>query len=231
MTSPHFHPLPKSPNFAMLAAMWGKTRFRGAEPARTRAGSAWVAHQSLTDWASALQRYKKNGGEPNTSADLTRLLLRTAEDTSGLPTMTSGLPHGLEAAPLTITHWVLDGQNRLMDVERVIFASQGSGKTHSYVSRLLSSLNQLADRAPGSDPSKTELEIQRAANGADDLSNFLGTLAQRLISGTLRQVVVPIAVPPHASSPCGVLRLAASIVPGAPGHAPFSGSIDLALAA
>lgn len=200
----------------------------GIEAKDHRAGAVWRARSILENWASDLEDLRDRTS--GVAEDLTRLLLRTAEEAPGVPCVTSGLLHGLGTAPSLAPSWVLDGQHRISAANDIIHSSMGAGKTEAFAAFAVDLLQRLG-RARRAGPPSTAADLVHVVDGAEVLAEFLLELAQGFLSGVVRHVRYLVAVPPHQSSPCGVLRLAAPIIPGAPGQGPTVVPIDLALAA
>lgn len=196
-----------NPGFQLPAIVFSGTKVSGSQ-----AGGVWRARSLVQGWADDLKRLR-----------VTRQLLRTAEKVTGLPCATSGVLHGIEAAAPSTQGWVLDGQHRLAAATQLIRAQSGSGKTEAALA-LMHRLGRMQRMGKLSASS-------HVANDADVLVEFLRGLTQSLLSGSVPHIRHLVAVLPHESSPCGVLRLAVPIIPGAPGQGPADVPFDLALAA
>ncbi|MER6018816.1 hypothetical protein [Streptomyces anulatus] len=173
-------------------------------------------------------------------SDLARVLLRTAEEASGFPCSASGLLHEqgplrraadapvvIDVSAVTVT---AEYQERVSDLTSVVRQAAGSGKTAATTFMLIDELVLLVGRASRrSRP--TIAELGSIADAAQALSAQLVLLTQRLLTGWVWVAGEVVTVPPTASSPCGLLRLAAPRVPRAPGSIQVPGPTDFALAA
>ncbi|MFJ6635778.1 hypothetical protein ACIQMR_30925 [Streptomyces sp. NPDC091376] len=167
------------------------------------------------------------GGE-----DLTRLLLRTAEETAGLPCVSSGLLHRLEPTPPPVGPMsVIDGQHRLSALRTIVHHTMGSGKSATIVFEAMGQLSRRLDEIGRDGRAPTAADFAHLADAADALSALLLSIVQRRHDGYVRRFAYLVAVPLTESSPCGVLRLAAPRVPRAPGAGLVPGLSNFALAA
>ncbi|MFB6525406.1 hypothetical protein [Streptomyces sp. NPDC056399] len=164
--------------------------------------------------------------------ELTRRLLRTAEEAAGFPCVASGLLHRLESAPgSTIPLRVADGQNRLSALKGIVWHAAGSGKSATLVFEAMGQLSRRLDEFSGGGRAPTSAELARLADAAGALATLLLDVVQHRLDGSARRFVHLLAVPLTESSPCGLLRLAAPRVPRAPGAVLKPGSSNFALAA
>ncbi|MEU3961156.1 hypothetical protein AB0F42_15200 [Streptomyces buecherae] len=150
--------------------------------------------------------------------DVTGILLRTAEEASGIPCSASGLLHELYPAPAALPSSIVDGQQRLSTVVSALHRAAGLwGKVSTTVLRWVDRLHQRVGclSRDGHDP--TTAELAHIADAAYALSVLFLDLAQRLLTGCVKPSGHLVAVPPNESSPCGVLRLSVRRVPRAPG--------------
>lgn len=171
---------------------------------------------------------------------IARVLLRTAEEDSGFPCSASGLLHEqvllrqaahasvvVDFSPVTVT---AEYQERFSDLTSVVRRTAGSGKTAATMLMLIDELVLRVGRAHRrSRP--TVAELGSIADAAQALSAQLVLLTQCLLTGSVWAAGEVVAVPPTASSPCGLLRLAAPRVPRAPGPIQVPSPTDFALAA
>ncbi|MDT0459149.1 hypothetical protein RM550_26110 [Streptomyces sp. DSM 41527] len=198
---------------------------------QSRLGILAAAIARLRDLARSVQiSGDTRGTAPPRDEELTRFLLCTAEqeDASGIPCSVSGLVWGLAPTPLPFV--MTDGQHRYGILVAPFRPATGSGKTQTYLDlleRLSARIGRLCQR--GHVP--TAADFRGVADAAHELSALLLGLVQRLLDGCAKFVGRLVAVPPSASSPCGVLRLAASLVPRAPGAGPIPAPTEFALAA
>ncbi|MFF5106089.1 hypothetical protein [Streptomyces sp. NPDC000134] len=160
-----------------------------------------------------------------------RYLLRTAEEASGFPCSVSSLLHEQDPAQAANVPVVIDGQHRFTGLMSVIRHTAGSGKTATMVLTLADLLTQRVGRVNRHGHRPTAAELGGIADAAQALSALLLLLAQRLLTGCFEFLEEVVAVPPTASSPCGLLRLAAPRVPRAPGSIQLPGPTEFALAA
>ncbi len=173
-------------------------------------------------------------------SDLAHVLLRTAEEASGFPCSASSLMNGqvplrrafgapvvIDFSPVTVT---AEYQERLSDLTSEVRQAAGSGRTAATTIMLIDELVFRVGRAHRrSRP--TVAELWTIVDAAQALSAQLALLTQRLLTGWVWVAGEVTAVPPTASSPCGLLRLAAPRVPRAPGPIQIPGPTDFALAA
>ncbi|MFH9646237.1 hypothetical protein ACH4MU_15565 [Streptomyces albidoflavus] len=172
--------------------------------------------------------------EPGTSSirsegrDIARDLLRTAEEALGFPCSTSGLLRRQEPTSATGVPVVadgqhqggavlLDGQHRITHLKSVVRLTTGTGKTAAMALTLVDQLSQRIGRVNRDGRRPTPADLGGIADAAQALSALLLLLAQRLLTGCFEFRGEAVSVPPTASSPCGLLRLAAPRVPRAPG--------------
>ncbi|MFE3473867.1 hypothetical protein ACFXOI_19850 [Streptomyces bacillaris] len=173
------------------------------------------------------------------SSDLAHALLRTAEEASGFPCGVSGLMHGqgplrrafgapvvVNFSPVTLP---VAYQERISDLTSEVRLAAGSGKTAATTFMLIDELVLRVGRAHRRRP--TVAELGNIVDAAQALSAQLELLTQRLLTGWVWVAGEVFAVPPTASSPCGLLRLAAPRVPRAPGPIQVPGPTEFALAA
>ncbi|MZD56756.1 hypothetical protein [Streptomyces sp. SID5606] len=163
--------------------------------------------------------------------EIGRYLLRTAEEASGSPCSVSSLLHEQAPTPAACVPVMIDGQHRLTEVMSVIRHAAGSGKTATMVLTLADLLSQRVGRVNRHGHRPTAAELGGIADAAQALSTLLLLLAQRLLTGCFEFCEEVVAVPRTASSPCGLLRLAAPRVPRAPGSIQIPGPTEFALAA
>lgn len=231
---------------AASSLVWGKSS--SAELVGV-AHSTLAAYQLLRDIGKLSERLQKLCAL-SPEAALTRNLLHSAETDSGLPSITSPLAHG--PVPAGYCHrsyigtwlpWVGGGHHgpvngggaRLFPVA----APTGGGKSLTTAFVIYEALAQRTRRLGlmNLDPTAPEIteptasELAHVVRDAERLAAFLLTLLQRLLTGVVQRFEYLVAVPPTASSPCGVLRLAVPIVPGAPGLGLFIGLTKFVLAA
>ncbi|QKW51488.1 hypothetical protein [Streptomyces buecherae] len=157
-----------------------------------------------------------SSSNPSTREDVTRLLLRTAEEASVIPCGTSGLLHGLDPTPVAHPLVIIDELHLYSPLPSVLHRATGSGKTATVVFDWVDRLNQRVGclSRDGHDPTA---ELAHIADAAYALSVLLMDLAQHLLTGYVRPSGHLVAVPPNESSPCGILRLSVRRVPRAPG--------------
>ncbi|GAA3162455.1 hypothetical protein GCM10017688_05930 [Streptomyces ramulosus] len=188
-------------------------------------GAAWTAWNHLSAWT--VRTSARRALSTVADQDLTGTLLRTAEDVTGTRGITSGLAYGLEAVPrpfpLPADRMLIDGQHRVSAVLEVL---TGMGKTEAFLRTAL----QLHDRMSQVGPYSTA-DLDALVQDAEKLAESLRQFAQTSVSYSAWHIKFLVGVLPHASSPCGVLRLATPIVPGAPGQGLVTVPADLALAA
>ncbi|MGW0857073.1 hypothetical protein [Streptomyces sp. NPDC002690] len=196
-----------------------------------RVGALNLASARLSDWGQFWAFQAKNSSNSPKSEDVARLLLRTAEETLGLPSSTSGLLHGLADAPPPAQQYVADGQHRLAGLESIVWHSAGAGKTATFIIDLIDQFSHRLDDLSRGGHVPNWAELRHLADAASALSGLLLVLAQRLLMGGGKFFDHLAAVPPNESSPCGVLRLAVPRVPRAPGAGPVPGPTEFTLAA
>ncbi|MFF7166921.1 hypothetical protein ACFZBP_37005 [Streptomyces sp. NPDC008086] len=190
----------------------------------SRAGAAWRAQNVLETWSSKLKGLRDHASD--FAKELTLLLLRTVEEASGVPSITSGLIQGLEPTPPPVQLWH-NHEHHIGAVNEIVYAAMGSGKTFTALTTLL----QRAGRVNRAERIQTASFLTRLVNDAEVLGEFLRALTQGFLCGGVQHLQYLVAVPPHESSPCGVLRLAAPIIPGAPGVRSWPQQITMTLAA
>ncbi|MFE2423474.1 hypothetical protein [Streptomyces hokutonensis] len=197
----------QGPDLALVD--FGTARFL-VEAKAPRAGATWRAQIALGTLSSQLQGLHDHASDPDT--ELTRRFLRTAEEALGIPSIASGIIQGLEPTPPPVQLWH-DYEDRIEVVNGIVYSALGSGKTFAALTTLLhrSGWMNRAERV------QTTSLLPHLVNNTEVLREFLQALTQGLLCGGAKLVGCLIAVPPHESSPCGVLRLATPIVPGAPG--------------
>lgn len=179
-------------------------------------GKLWIVEAKHTQRSTLLH------GE-----ELTRSLLRTAEEIVGFPCVSAGLLHGLATS-----HDVINGQHRIAVLrDLVVHLSPGLGKSASLACALMERLRQGFDDANRDGRATTRTEIARLTDAAIRLSGLLRSIVQRRLDSHAEHFAEPIAAPLTESSPCGVLRLAARRVPRAPGGGLIPGPSKFALAA
>ncbi|MCZ0978684.1 hypothetical protein O1L60_03990 [Streptomyces diastatochromogenes] len=150
--------------------------------------------------------------------ELTRRLLRTAEEATGFPCATSWALHALEPVPLAVDPLLLlDGQQRLAALEHITWHTAGSGKSATIAFEAMEHLSRRLDEISGAGRTPTSTELARLAEAAGALSRLLLDIVQRRLDGSAKHVVHLLTVQLTESSPCGLLRLAAPRVPRAPG--------------
>ncbi|MFI9752317.1 hypothetical protein [Streptomyces collinus] len=189
-----------------------------------RAGTAWRAQNVLETLSSELNGLHDHASD--LAKELTLLLLRTAEESLGFPSITSGLIQGLEptSPPVQLWHGY---ENRIEVLSGLVYSALGGGKTVAALTTLL----QRAGRMNRAERGQTASLLPRLINNTETLRKFLQALTQGFLSGGVQHIACLIAAPPHESSPCGVLRLAAPIVPGAPGVRSWRHQSTMTLAA
>ncbi|MFG3295924.1 hypothetical protein ACGF3G_44990 [Streptomyces sp. NPDC048179] len=188
------------------------------------AGAAWRAQNSLDAWYSQLTDLRDHALDP--TDELTLLLLRTAEEHSGVPRITSGLIVGLERERGTdaLQLWNLH-ERRIEAAREILYSASGSGKTMAMLIQLMGRAKRGRIQpvpSPGvsgrcSVPTVTVSLLTGLVDDVEVLREFLRVLTRGLMGCGIQPVRPLVALPPRESSPCGVLRLAAPIVPGAPG--------------
>lgn len=135
---------------------------------------------------------------------LTEDLLAGAERDTGLPSVTSGIIYGLDPRPCPTSLWLDDWSLSFGRVgQQVILDLWGSWQSVVHLSpverhQVMETLGRAESMVRG-----IKAASQRALN--QHVSSRYGFLA---------------CVPPHDTSPCGVLGLASPIVPGAPSRRP-----------
>ncbi|AXE88622.1 hypothetical protein [Streptomyces sp. Go-475] len=198
---------------------------------QSRLGLLHTASAHLHDLGKFWLVEPKTYSRRSPGEDVARILLRTAEEISGIPCSASGLLLGLNPTPAPVPLVVTDGIHRLVELKSALHMAAGSGKTANFVINLVDRLTQRMGRLSrfGHDP--TTAELGHIANAAYALSALLLDLVQRLLAGYVRFFGRLVAVPPNESSPCGLLRLAAPRVPRAPGVGQVPGPTEFALAA
>jgi hypothetical protein len=166
------------------------------------------------------------------SEELTRLLLRTAEETAGLPCVSSGLLHSLEPTPPPVgPMYVIDGQHRLSALRTTVHHTMGSGKSATIVFEAMGQLSRRLGEIGRDGRAPTAADFAHLADAAEALSALLLSILQRRHDGYVKRFAYLVAVALTESSPCGVLRLAAPRVPRAPGAGQVPGPSNFALAA
>ncbi|MDQ0772894.1 hypothetical protein QF026_001360 [Streptomyces aurantiacus] len=194
------------------------------EAKASRAGATWRAQNVLETLSSELKGLRDHAS--GLAKELTLLLLRSAEEASSAPSITSGLIQGLEPTPPPVQLWHRY-ENRIEVVNGLVYSAMGGGKTFAALTVLL----QRAGRVSRAEQGQTGSFLARLVNNTEVLREFLQALTQGLLCGGAQHIECLIAVPPHESSPCGVLRLAAPIVPGAPGVRSWPHQSTMTLAA
>ncbi|MFJ8953494.1 hypothetical protein ACIRO1_25605 [Streptomyces sp. NPDC102381] len=200
---------------------------------QNRLGLLYSIGARLHDMAKVpwLINQPKDHSSPPQGLDIVRVLLRTSEETSGIPCSVSGLPHGLEPTPATALLVIIDESHQLSGLKSVIHLAVGSGKTAITARLLVEQLTQRMGRLNRRDQRPSAAELGQIADAAYALSKLLLLLAQRLLTEGVKFVGYLAAVPPTESAPCGLLRLAAPRLPRAPGVRQVPGPIEFALAA
>ncbi|MFJ3780092.1 hypothetical protein ACIPX0_51405 [Streptomyces sp. NPDC090075] len=199
---------------------------------RSRVGllhSAAVRLRELVDVPWRVVGPMANSGLPE-GLDITHVLLRTAEEASGLPCSASGLLHRPKPTLPDSGSAMAGGHHRLSELKSVIHHATGSGKTATTALTLVDLLTQRMGRVNRHGHRPTAAEAGGIAEAARALSDLLLVLMQRLLTGCVGFFREVVAVPPTASSPCGLLRLAAPRVPRAPGSPHIPGPSGFALA-
>ncbi|MET8980972.1 hypothetical protein ABZX85_35755 [Streptomyces sp. NPDC004539] len=189
----------------------------------SRIRDAWRARNVLESWSSKLKGL--NDRASDLPEELTLLLLRTVEEASGFPSITSGLIHGIELTTPPVQLW-RSYEEHVEAVYGLVNAAMGGSKT---LGRLITQF-QLAGQAIWAERIKATSFLGRLVNDVETARKFLQDLAQGLCDG-VQHIEYLVAVPPHESSPCGVLRLASPIVPGAPGTQSWPHQTSMTLAA
>lgn len=164
--------------------------------------------------------------------ELTRRLLRTAEESAGFPCATSWALHALEPVPLAAEPLLLlDGQQRLAALEHITWHTASSGKSATIAFEAMEYLSRRLDEISGAGRTPTSTELARLADAAGALSMLLLDIVQHRLDCSAKHVAYLFTVPLTESSPCGLLRLAAPRVPRAPGAGWKSDPSKFALAA
>jgi hypothetical protein len=198
---------------------------------QSRLGLLHTASAHLHDLGKFWLIEPKTYSRRSPDEDVVRILLHTAEEVSGIPCSASGLLLGLDPTPAPVPLVMTDGIHRLVELKSVLHTTAGSGKTASVVIDLVDTLTQRMGRLNRAGHDVTTAELGHIADTAYALSALLLDLVQRLLTGYVRFFGRLVAVPPNGSSPCGVLRLAAPLVPRAPGAGQVPGPTEIALAA
>lgn len=216
---------------ALHELVWGFDGMKGIGLSeRTSHGLAWEVAEALHLWGKTTRSRRQPVPDP-TGNELAPVLLRTAEEFSGFPCLMSWLAHGLGPAPASAQATLFSGATRLSTVRKIVQYYAGSGKTEAYIGRVLGRLERQIDGLLVRGLPPTTADLDHLSREAEQLALFLLVVMQRQLDGRASSVEYLVAVPPHASSPCGVLRLAVPLVPNAPGRGPFSGPTDFVLAA
>ncbi|RZU37620.1 hypothetical protein EV284_2798 [Streptomyces sp. BK022] len=188
------------------------------EAKSTQAGTAWRVRRILKCWSSGL---RTDWDDAANGKELTPLLLRTAEETSVIPSVTSGLIWGLDPTPVPVDIWQSLGR-AVTSAEKLVVAVSSYGAAVDVVRRV----GRIA-RAGRPAPAAFSVDI---IDEVEEVQEVLRNLAQGLLLGGVQKAELVFALPPHAASPCGLLRLAAPIVPGAPGAGAWPDQSTMTLA-
>lgn len=187
--------------------------------------AAWRQHSSLAAWiADRRERLDRVRGWAD--AEVAPLLLRTAEEATGLASCTSGIPHGLGKAPLSGGELAREA----LDLLRA-FLPNPESEPAPWVERAV--LETLASKYGIFDPTKRDQPVEDLAHFVDEVENVAAALRavmQNILLGGVQQITHLACVPRNESSPCGVARLASPIVPGAPGLGLTTVPFDFVLA-
>ncbi|MGA4842113.1 hypothetical protein [Streptomyces sp. G45] len=142
-------------------------------------------------------------GEFQVDRPLSEILLAQAERDTGLPSITSGIAYGL-------------GQHTCSELACLLREAQRRFGDLPYTSKTLASLAFLEVEAPRTATERAQI-MEALAEAKASVRRAWAASHSFLNPDVDRQYKFLGHVPPHDTSPCGVLRLAASIVPGAPG--------------
>lgn len=225
--------LPNDPVAEQYSSLLVATNMLSVGVDRSRVGllhSAAVRLRELVDLPWLIVGPMANSSLPE-GLDIARVLLRTAEEASGFPCSASGLLHRPEPTLAASASAMAGGHHRLSELKSVIHHAAGSGKTATIALTLVDLLTQRIGRVNRHGHRPTAAEVGGIADVARALSGLLLVLTQRLLTGCVGSLGEVVAVPPTASSPCGLLRLAAPRVPRAPGSPQVPGPTGFALAA
>ncbi|MCI3929209.1 hypothetical protein [Streptomyces sp. AN091965] len=162
--------------------------------------------------------------EAQVDRPLPEILLAQVEHDSDLPSITSGLAYGLRQHTCSkIACALREADRRFGDSYHV------AGKTFAS----FAALGQLITvfEAKASHATADRVRVMEALAEAKATVRRAKAASQELLNLDVdRQYEFLSHVPPHGTSPCGVLRLAAPIVPGAPGvhRSPTQESVTIA---
>jgi len=187
--------------------------------------AAWTAHDLGKRWSVEAKSPPRS--TPSQDEEFTRSLLRTAEETTEFPCVSSGLLNGLGPTPVVIT-----GEAQLSALRHgVAHAVMGGGKTWAALDQLMGQLDEDFHRVQRDGRRPTRAECERLTDTALTLSALLLAIVQRRLNDFVKHFVELVVVPLSGSSPCGLLRLAARRVPRAPGVGLLPGPSKFALVA
>lgn len=183
---------------------------------------AWRRQSSLAAWVAGT-RTRLDRVRDAADAELAPLLLRTAEEATGLASCTSGIAHGFGEAPPSGRE--LAGE--VVDLLRR-FAPNPSSESAAWVERVV--LETLASKYGIFDPAQPAEALAHFVDEVESVAAALRTVVQDILLGGVQRITHLDCVPRNESSPCGVARLASPIVPGAPGPGLTTVPIDFVLA-
>ncbi|MFJ4972498.1 hypothetical protein [Streptomyces sp. NPDC088755] len=214
-----------SPPF-QLDMLWheGERHF-SVEVKNSALAAAWRQQNSLAAWIAGM-RARLDLARAGADAGLVPLLLRTAEEATGLASCTSGLLHGLGKSTPSC-----DGLAReAAELLRAIVPNP-EAEYAPWVEQAV--LETLASKYEVSDPAEPAQPVGVLVHFLDQVENVAAALravVQDILLGGVQRITHLTGIPRHESSPCGVARLASPIVPGAPGLGLTTVPIDFVLA-
>ncbi|MEU8592377.1 MULTISPECIES: hypothetical protein [Streptomyces griseus group] len=206
--------------------VWGDDdRLILVEAKRNALTVAWRQQSSLAAWVAGT-RARLDRVRDAADAELAPLLLRTAEEATGLASCTSGIAHGFGEAPPS-------GRELAGEVVDLLcrFAPNPNSESAAWVERVV--LETLASKYGIFDPAQPDQPAEALAHFVDEVESVaaaLRTVVQDILLGGVQRITHLDCVPRNESSPCGVARLASPIVPGAPGLGLTTVPIDFVLA-
>ncbi|MDQ0745802.1 hypothetical protein QF034_000033 [Streptomyces africanus] len=179
--------------------------------------AALTAEELLAEFATIDQLIAR---EAQASRELTHKLLASVEEHTGLPSIASGLAYGLHA-PLVPSverarHWA--------DLLIITNSYEGASKTLQHLSAIIEV------KGPRSTAELAQVR-EALAEAEQAIRDITATDRQVLNLHVDRHYEFLGVVPQHDTSPCGVLRLAVPIVPGAPGIRSWTDQTTMTLAA
>jgi hypothetical protein len=158
--------------------------------------------------------------EAQASWELTDKLLAAAEGDTNLPSIASRLAYGFDAPLFPSVERARQRAHRLI----ITNSYEGASKTLQYVSAII------GVTAPRSTAELAQAK-EALAEAEQAIRDITTTARQVLNLHVDRHYEFLGSVPLHATSPCGVLRLAMPIIPGAPGIRSWTDQTTMTLAA